>query len=187
VIAQVLVAAQQMTIVLQPVRSYAACRIGQVKGEKIYVPPFARLSNCVHMDKRAGTVTMPQAVFKKFLAAMAAASGADPHWYGGAYADISKALQEGTITDPLKHFAEAGYFEGRKQRTFDVDEDWYLARYPDVAAGVRSGRIASAHAHYNAAGYYEGRVPNRDMEAEIESWNSLIEQYQAELPVRQTA
>ena len=140
----------------------------------MHLAAYDQIRHCLSEDESAAVVSIPLALFRRLLRLAAHANSFDEAWYTTAYEDVAEALEIGKIESGLAHFADGGYFEGRRARVFDVDEEWYLGRYPDIAAGVLSGAIASGHAHYNHIGYSEGRVPVPEMEAEIEEWNQLI-------------
>jgi len=84
----------------------------------------------------------------------------DERWYLTKYPDVADAVRAKVFKSAKHHFAEVGYFEGRKPGEFDVDEEWYLYRYPDVAEGIKVGEIKSAKDHFASYGYEEGRLPS---------------------------
>lgn len=74
----------------------------------------------------------------------------DTAWYNGRYRDIAAVGM-----DPVRHYVEAGWREGRWPRA-DFDPGWYLRAYPDIAAAGIEPLM-----HYVTAGHAEGRLPMR--------------------------
>ncbi|CAH0244971.1 MULTISPECIES: glycosyltransferase family 4 protein [unclassified Pseudomonas] len=73
----------------------------------------------------------------------------DREWYLTTNADIAAS-----VTDPLAHYFEHGWKEGRQPSAF-FDGAWYLGRNPDVAQADINPLL-----HYVRSGQAEGRAPN---------------------------
>ncbi|HEX3350253.1 MAG TPA: hypothetical protein VHS58_19360 [Acetobacteraceae bacterium] len=95
-------------------------------------------------------------------------------FYQETYPDIAAAVCNGEMSDPQRHYIEAGYFEGRLGAPPQVDERFYVAAYPDVADAIRRGEVRSGTEHYIRAGAAEGRVPNPSVRASIDTWMGLL-------------
>lgn len=74
----------------------------------------------------------------------------DVAWYNTSYPDIATAG-----IDPVEHYAQAGWQEGRRPNAM-FDPRWYLEAYPDIG----KARI-DPFLHYVTAGFREGRLPRR--------------------------
>lgn len=83
------------------------------------------------------------------LRRLVASSGLfDLAWYVREYPDVSGSGQE-----PLKHYLETGWHEGRRPGP-GFDPAWYLSHYPDVAKADVNPLV-----HYLISGKREGRQP----------------------------
>jgi hypothetical protein len=126
-----------------------------------YIPPF----NVVRGRLKVVTVNGKTKVnnsyddFVEVVKLLLRGVAFDEQWYLSAYEDVAKAVAAGAYKSGRHHFIEAGYFEGRRPRQFEVDESWYLEKYPDVAASIKKGDVRSARQHFNEHGYVEGRLP----------------------------
>lgn len=95
----------------------------------------------------------------------------DGQWYRQAYPDLSGDLRH---SDPLSHYKNNGYFEGRAPNGYLVDEAYYSATNPDVAGAMKSGQFSSAAEHYFQAGCADGRPPNADAVDDLKSWHEAF-------------
>jgi hypothetical protein len=86
-------------------------------------------------------------------------------WYLSIYRDVAEANQ-----DPLRHFLEAGWKEGRKPNPL-FDPLWYLARNPDASASGMNPLF-----HYWMLGEKHNRQPSPLFETD---W--YRERYEAEI------
>jgi hypothetical protein len=68
------------------------------------------------------------------------------------------------------HYADFGFYEGRRGATPPVDERWYRRTYPDVAAAVRAAAIPSAQSHFDAIGGEEFRAPSATYLEDTTAW-----------------
>jgi hypothetical protein len=127
-----------------------------------YVPPLRILSHAGDVDRSETHITLPLESFLAILRAAFEGSAFDADWYIATYPDVATAIAEGIVPDAVTHFVRFGYFEGRRPRSFDVDQRWYEEAYEDVASAIRSGTISDARSHYNANGYFEARAPTAD-------------------------
>ena len=126
-----------------------------------YLVPFSKLKNSFRVVSIGGQLKADMNydelmdVIKTLLQAVAV----DEAWYRRAYPDVAEAIDAGVYRSAKHHFADYGYFEGRRPFEPEVDEAWYLQNNPDVQAGVADGSIASPAAHFLEHGYEEGRAP----------------------------
>lgn len=98
----------------------------------------------------------------------------DAEKYLAANPDLRDAWKNKQITDLHKHWVEAGYFEGRRASTPDVDEKFYLLKYPDVRQAVEAGKIRDGAEHFVSSGEQELRIPNAAVEDAIELWRRAM-------------
>lgn len=107
----------------------------------------------MHRPPRAQTAPLYARVPVTLRSADAPPAGdgaVDAAWYAWRYPDIAAAG-----LDPARHYAEAGWREGRRPTPW-FDPAWYLQTYPDIAAAG-----LEPFAHYRAHGRAEGRLPAR--------------------------
>ena len=103
---------------------------------------------------------MPYEQFLSLLKQVLVGVAVDDTWYLANNEDVAKAVRQGEIASPTRHFVDDGYFEGRLPFPIKVDEAWYLAQNPDVVESIKNGSIASAQEHFDGDGYREGRLPH---------------------------
>ena len=127
-----------------------------------YVPPLRLLSCAGEVDCSKTDVTLPLESFCAILRAAFEGLAFDADWYIATYPDVALAITEGVVPDAVTHFVRFGYFEGRRPRSFDVDQRWYEEAYEDVADAIRSGVVSDARAHFNSNGYFEPRAPTAE-------------------------
>ncbi len=91
---------------------------------------------------------MPETDMTSALEELAAADVFDAAYYTDAHPDVRAAG-----IDPLAHYCEYGWIEGRRPNPY-FDGHWYISRYPDVAQAGMNPLL-----HYIRHGEYEGRRP----------------------------
>jgi glycosyltransferase involved in cell wall biosynthesis len=87
----------------------------------------------------------------------------DGHYYFSNYSDI-----EEQNTDPIKHYIEHGYKEGRNPSEY-FDTQFYLNTYNDInEAGI------NPLWHYITYGQYEGRLPHESYVRKLSTFDELV-------------
>lgn len=79
------------------------------------------------------------------------------------YADVTAAVQAGSLDSGYSHFITHGWLEGRNPSSV-YNEAAYLDQYPDVAQAVAVGSLASGIEHFARFGHIEGRNPGPDFD-----------------------
>jgi len=140
----------------------------------MYVPHYDAILHAIgtSREKMADKteVTIPVSLFK-FLLKIALTNGEfNLAGYLAANRDIQDAAKKGQVPDPKVHYANFGFFEGRRGATPEVDENWYRRNYSDIANAVRKGDIASGGEHFNTIGAEEFRAPAAEYLADTTAW-----------------
>lgn len=143
-----------------------------------YLPHIDLLLQALRVNRERlngrSKIAIDARLLRGLLQALAARVPFSGEFYLQAYPDIAEAHAAGNITDPHRHFVEAGYMEGRFGAPPAVDEAFYTSYYKDVGQAVARGDIASAAEHYLRQGAAEGRLPNRQVKPEVDYWISLL-------------
>jgi hypothetical protein len=82
------------------------------------------------------------------------ATGFDVRFYESKYADIAAAVKADPKFDPLAHYLNFGWKEGRDPNAF-FNTTYYLTANPDVAAAGVNPLL-----QYDGSGWKEGRNPS---------------------------
>jgi hypothetical protein len=140
----------------------------------MYVPHYDAILHSIGTTREAleesTHVEIPVSLFK-FLLKIAVTHGEiNLPGYLGANLDIQDAVKKGRVPDPASHYANFGFFEGRRGATPRVDESWYRRNYLDIAAAVRRGDISSGAEHFNMIGAEEFRAPSATHVEDAMEW-----------------
>lgn len=140
----------------------------------MYVPHYDAILHAIgtSREKLANQteITIPVSLFKHLLKITLANGEFNLAGYLAANRDIQDAARKGQVPDPKVHYANFGFFEGRRGATPEVDENWYRRTYADIAAAVRKGDIASGSEHFNTIGAEEFRAPAANYAADAAEW-----------------
>jgi hypothetical protein len=130
----------------------------------MYVPHYDAILHSIGTTREAleasTEVKIPVSLFKFLLRITVTHGEFNLPGYLGANHDIQEAVKKGQVPDPGSHYANFGFFEGRRGATPPVDESWYRRNYLDIAAAVRRGDISSGAEHFNMMGAEEFRAPS---------------------------
>jgi hypothetical protein len=143
----------------------------------MYVPHYDAILHAIGTSReKLGDKThieIPVSLFK-FLLKIAVAQGEfNLPGYLAANRDIQDAAKTGKVPDPKVHYANFGFFEGRRGATPAVDENWYRRTYSDIANAVRKGDITSGSDHFNTIGAEEFRAPAADYVSDAVEWKKV--------------
>jgi hypothetical protein len=130
---------------------------------KIYIAPYSKvLSNLSESLDQAGQYKLTVTQLNDCLKLLLRAVQFDESWYLHEYPDVKAAVARGEFRSGKHHFAESGYFEGRRLASITVDEEWYSRAYPDVGQSLEFGELTSCQEHFEQFGEEEGRIPFED-------------------------
>jgi len=140
----------------------------------MYVPHYDAILHAIgtSREKMADKteVTIPVSLFRFLLKIALSNSEFNLAGYLAANRDIQDAAKKGQVQDPKVHYANFGFFEGRRGATPEVDENWYRRNYTDIANAVRKGDITSGSEHFTTIGAEEFRAPAAEYLADTIAW-----------------
>jgi hypothetical protein len=144
----------------------------------MFVPPYDAILHAIGTSRNdladAAEVKIPVSLLKFLLKFVVSSGDFNEAGYLAANPDIAEAIRTGAMTDAAAHYANHGYFEGRRGATPQVDEAWYRKTYPDVAVAIRVGHLASGQEHFDVIGAEEFRTPSRTSEKEVYDWKKAV-------------
>jgi hypothetical protein len=143
----------------------------------MYVPHYDAILHAIGTSREKlaekTEITIPISLFK-FLLKIALTNGEfNLTGYLSANRDIHEAAKKGQVPDPKVHYANFGFFEGRRGATPAVDEAWYRRTYTDIANAVRKGDISSGSEHFDTIGAEEFRAPAALYVADAVEWKKV--------------
>ena len=143
----------------------------------MYVPHFdAILKNLgISQDdfQAKQTIEVPAPLLKMLLQIAVASGEFNKDGYLSENMDIAQAVKTADI-NPLRHYIEFGFFEGRKGACPPVDENWYRRTYSDIDSAVQKGELASGREHFIVQGASEGRAPSAKYQADAQQWKAAF-------------
>ncbi len=139
----------------------------------MYVPHFEAFLDNIGITRdefeASMSVSVPVGLLKMLLRIVVATGDFNKTGYLVENADIAAAVHAQDL-NPLRHYIEFGFLEGRIGACPAVDEAWYRATYPDIDAAVVRGDLRSATEHFFVRGAAEGRAPNPRYLGDAQQW-----------------
>jgi hypothetical protein len=140
----------------------------------MYVPHYDAILHGIGTSreklKKNEAMEIPVSLFK-FLLKIALTHGEfNLPGYLATNLDVQDAAKKGQVPDPIGHYVNFGFFEGRRGASPAVDEAWYRRNYLDIAAAVRRGDIASGGEHFDMIGGEEFRAPSAAFAEDALEW-----------------
>ncbi len=143
----------------------------------MYVPHFDAILKNIGISREEfdlkSSVVVPTTLLKMLLQIAVASGEFNKAGYFAENDDIAQAVAKQDI-NPLRHYVEFGFFEGRTGAYPSVDETWYLRTYPDIDAAVKQGDISSGCEHFVVQGAAEGRAPSAKYLADAKRWKAAF-------------
>jgi hypothetical protein len=143
----------------------------------MYVPHYDAILHAIGTSREQladkTEVTIPVSLLNFLLKNALATSEFNLPGYLAANRDIQEAAKKGQVPDAKLHYANFGFFEGRRGATPAVDENWYRRTYADIGQAVRRGDIASGSEHFDMIGAEEFRAPSAGYLADAAEWKKV--------------
>jgi hypothetical protein len=143
----------------------------------MYVPHFGAILNNLGIAadefQTKQSVEVPVPLLKMLLQIAVASGDFNKDGYLSENPDIANAVRT-TDINPLRHYIEFGFFEGRTGACPPVDEFWYRNTYADIDSAVQRGDLASGREHFTIQGAAEGRAPSARYQADALQWKAAF-------------